>query len=273
MSDSEHTRSRRPALRKLTADLAELRHELVDVDDPGLGDHVDVLDWLQRLCVRTLGQVHSSRYETIGENFIPDSKGREGSLLAALLSPEHRRREMDEQLAREVRAEFSNRTIGTARHPAFRSLRKDAGSYVGEPDDDGRGDPGFEPEQQRYTGMRPVLDELAGYQSDALHQFVEGFDAKEEVLDWGDTLELATHGEPVLEDRPGQFATRCYAEPPMRELLLGERAYHERARETYAAMWLLPAFNRGVQDLAGRSAEEPTFDNSSDMGEPPGWKS
>jgi hypothetical protein len=61
---------------------------------------------------------------------------------------------------------------------------------------------------------------------------------------------LATHGE--IDET---FIARCVREPSTRTVLLEDSA--REARELFAAHYLLPMFNAGVRDLAGRSGEAP----------------
>jgi hypothetical protein len=100
--------------------------------------------------------------------------------------------------------------------------------------------------------MRPALDELEDNQQKALRQLLNGFESQQDILEWGDTLQLATHGE-----LPDDLITRCYSESATAAMLCGDSRTDERARELFAAKFILPAYNAGVRDLSGRATEQP----------------
>jgi hypothetical protein len=245
MTDVEAPDSRRPALVKLTRDLRDLREELV----AGFESRRDVLEWLQRLAVRTLGTLSQSWFDEWGRQF-RSTPGEQKVLVAGLMRPDARVREMDDETAESLRLRLAASTIRPAYHRAYRHLRRDAGEYVG--DDAGYGDAGHDPHVQRFIAMRPALDELEAYQQAVLADLIGGLDDREELLDWGDDVQQATHGE-----IPERFISRCYEEGSTRDLLLREDDVGERGRELFAATFVIPFFNRGVRDLSGRSAEEP----------------
>ena len=245
-TEGEVPDSYRPALVKLTSDLEEMSEEMMD----GFSSRADVLDWMQRLTVRTLGELPQRWYHELARQFrgCPAS-GKERTLLGAMLVPAARQRDLDEDTARELRSRVIALTIKPAYHRAYRRLRKDAGEYV---DEENGTVSGHSPHVQRYIAMRPAIDELERYQRDAMTAVLEGFDDREEILDWGSEVELATHGE-----IGSAFVARCYREESTASMLTSGRAVDKRARELFVAHHLIPQYNRGVRDLAGRAKEQP----------------
>ncbi len=113
--------------------------------------------------------------------------------------------------------------------------------------------------------MRPALDELDSRQEEAITQLVAGLEDSSAIIDWGETVELATHGEVNSVDKPewvsgtseGDLITRAHTEPQTRRLLTSTSREMRPARELFAAVHLVPAMNRGVRDMAGRAGELP----------------
>jgi len=250
--ESDATEFVRPALVRLKLDLEQLETELYD----GFGRRRDVLDWMQRLCVRTLGRTRQEFIEGLGRQFrgrVDDR--RERVLLSALLVPAARERDLDAEVVKELRERLNATVLAPAYHRALRHLRKDAGEYIDSAQESTAS--GHDPQVQRYIAMRPAVDELDDNQSNVLETVLDGFDEPADILEWGRDLELATHGE-----IPDDFTRRCYVEQSTRRMLLSGARADERARELFAATYLMPAFNRGVRDLVGRAGEQP--DDSSD---------
>ncbi|WP_276253593.1 hypothetical protein [Halomontanus rarus] len=247
MTNDDVLESHRPALKKLALDIQGLRKELLT----GFGSRREVLEWSQRLTVRTLGEIRTSWYLELARQFrgVPSS-GDERALLSALLTPAARSRELDPETADALRERLAAVLLGPSEHRAFRRLRRDATEYV---DERGAGDTsGHDPLKQRYIAMRPALDELDAYQGRVLAQCVDGLEDQSTILEWGDDLELATHGE--LDD---DFLERCYREPSTVTMLTSSSDDQKRARELFAATYLVPAYNAGVRDLTGRAKELP----------------
>lgn len=234
----------RPSLVRLTEDVREELHNLM----VGFESRRELLEWAQRLTVRTLGAVDDVVYLDLWRALrAPDQ---ERVLLGVLLDDAEilDRHGITHSHARETRRRIAADRIMPAAHAAFRSLRKDAGEYV----DDAQASQ-HDPMTQRYIAMRPALDELDDRQADVLERVLEGFDEPEEILDWaGREVDLATHGE-----IPDEFSRRCYKERSTRMPLLADDDRLERVREAFAAKHLVPAFNRGVRVLAGRASEMP----------------
>jgi len=245
------TESFRPALERLTLDVADMRTALFD----GFDDRTAVLRWERRLVVRTLGELPDRVIGGVARQYRidTDSAEAEPTLLAALLEPDARRRDLADDAARALRERFWGTFVVDAYHRAFRKLRKDTGEYF---DREETGPAGHDPRVQAYVAMRPALDELEAYQQQALDECLAGFADGEAILEWAETVEQATHGE-----LPDRFVARCYDERSTRRLLTGDLEGASTGRELFAARFLLPAFNEGVRDLAGRTGETPADDS------------
>jgi hypothetical protein len=239
------TETVRPSLVSLAIEIRELERELL----AGLESRRSVLEWCQRVIVRTLGSVDDRVYRELGRHYA-SARGGEGPLLAAVLTPDARSRDLDDETARDLRERFLATYVGPGFRSAFRTLRKSAGEYI-EPSTDEND--AHHPDGQRWIAMRPSLSELDTYQRETLRQCLDGFETPGKILEWSTGVTLATHGE-VSGDG---FLERCYAEKGSRELLLASDSASESAREHFAAYHLLPRYNAGARDLVGRSGELP----------------
>lgn len=228
----------RPALVTMSRDVQELVAEL----RAGLADEDEVIRWLRRATIATLGELDAEVYDGFARQWL----GGQGLLLAALLVPARRRRRVPADVEKAVRERLAARYVLPAYHRAFRRLRTDATEYADEADEGDLHDP----ERQTHTAMRPALDELATWQERALEALLDGFDERGDVLEWAEDLELATHGE-----LPETFAMRCYHETSTVSILLGEDDVAERARRQFAVHHLLPRYRAGVRTLSRRAGE------------------
>ncbi|GGL26124.1 hypothetical protein GCM10009037_07190 [Halarchaeum grantii] len=267
MTEHDGTRSRRPAEVQVVTQLSAERDQLLE----GFTSRRAVIRWGQRVAVRTLGQVPQDRYRQLARSFKPDNNAQEGVLLAAFLRSGARTRDLDDEVARGLRERWAADVLGTVSVRAFRSIRKDAGEYIGDSEDDGSSDVGYDPASQSFA-MRPALSELDDVQADTLGMLLGGLEDRRQILDWGDYLTSATRGEPVDPDLgTGAFVPKCYRESSTVRALTDPGEEYERFREMFAAKWLLPAFNRGVRDLTNRTAEEPDGGDDSGPAEAPSW--
>lgn len=257
IADLDASESHRPALEKLVADLKDLERELLD----GFNSRAEVLVWLQKLCVRTLGQVPDDWYREVSNAFTGGDENRERMLLSLLLSEDRRVRRLDEDRVKAARSRVSAMTVRPSLHRAVRHLRSDAGEYV---DDDRGSTSAHDPNKQRYIAMRPALNELEDRQRGVLVRFLSGFEDTQAIVEWTGDVEVATHGE--IDDT---WTTRVVSESSTMRVLLSDRDVDRRARETVAAHFLLPAFNAGARDLFGRSIE--TVDAETETKEAPDW--
>jgi hypothetical protein len=237
----ERPRPFRPALVTLSDDVRDRVDEL----QSGLSSEDRVLEWVQELTIRTLGNLDPLVYADLARQY----RGPQGVLLAAFLQPGARRGRMNglgEETAQAVRERFLAKFVYPAHRQAFRELRTDATEYV---DDAGDGD-AHEPHRQTFIAMRPALSELEQWQERALSRLLDGFDERGDILDWAPDLVLATHGE--LEEG---WVTRCYEEESAVAVLLGDSEEHARGRRLMAAHHIIPRFRDGVRVLAGRAGE------------------
>lgn len=242
----EPTQSARPALVKLTNDVNELHGRLM----AGLDSRRDIVEFSQQLTIRTLGEIPDSFYEELARELRFPVGSDQSPFIASLLHGSARDRDMREDAVDDLRREVWMQVVYPAFHRAMRKLRKDAGEYI----DDPQGGPGNHAASlQRYIAMRPALDELNHKQEEVLQACLDGFEDRDAIVEWTSDLELATHGE-IHED----FAPRCYKESSATLILTApDNAVAARGRELFAATYLLPYFNKGVRDLAGRAGEQP----------------
>jgi hypothetical protein len=228
----------RPALVTMSRDV----RGLIDEVRGGLEDEAEVVRWLRRATIATLGELDVKVFSGLSRQF----QGGQGVLLAALLVPAPRRRQVSRDVEQAVRERLAARYVLPAYHRAFRELRTDATEYA---DDAADGD-AHDPERQTFTAMRPALDELATWQERALEALLDGFSERGDVLEWAEDLELATHGE-----IPESFAMRCYHEESTVAVLTGDDPVAARVRRQIAVHHLLPAFRDGVRTLSRRAGE------------------
>lgn len=238
--------SRRPALRKLSNDVDELLSELED----GLESEQAVLRWLRESIPALLGETETSFYLRFARQWRSD----DGVLLDALLTADARRQPLEEVVVDEVRRRIAVSVIEPAFDRAFRTLRDDSTTYVGAPDESTTSSAEHEPSKQTHTAMRPEIDEFANYQETAIRQLLAGLGSDDEIRRWGQLVEIASFGE-VREG----FVRRIVEERSTRQLVTttSPSPQTRRAREMFAAYYLLPAFNDGIDELRRRTKEEP----------------
>jgi hypothetical protein len=262
--------SRRPAEEVLKSQLQAERERLLR----GFESRPEVLRWGQRIAVRTLGQVPRERYHQLAKSFRPDKKYAEGLLVAAFIDEKARTRPLSADAADGLREEWAADVLAPTQVRSFRDLRKDAGEYIGDADTESTSasEPPVADPKDEAPAMRPALEELDADQGAALEMALGGLEDKTAILLWGDYLTQATRGEPVDPDRGvGAFIQKCYHEPSTVKLLTDTSDAYQRARQEFLCYWLLPAFNRAVQDLTRRTAEEPRETDDGGTGETPGW--
>lgn len=231
----------RPALVTLSEDVRERVTELRE----GLSSEDRVLRWLQEMTIRTLGRLDSRVYTDMTRQF----RGQQGVLLAALVVPAKRRgqnRGLDTATAEKLRERLLANYVLPAHRDAFRQLRRDATEYIDAAGDDDS----HAPDRQKFVAMRPALTELEQWQERVLDDLLAGFDERGEILDWGQDVLLATHGELGKE-----WVTRVHEEDSTVEVLTGDSPRHKRARRLFAAYHVLPQFRAGVRVLSGRAGE------------------
>ncbi|MFB6179568.1 MAG: hypothetical protein ABEI77_07595 [Halorientalis sp.] len=246
--------SYRPSLVKLLRDLRELRKNLRS----GFESRRAVLDWLRRLTVRELGEVDQHFYHEIGRAFRSPYGDTERTVLSILLTGSERQREVSSEHVDAIRGGIEARVITPALEQAYRSLRQDATEYVDDTEDSEH-----DPSIQRFPAMRPYIAEIEGWQRDCLGRFLDGFDNRNELLDWYEVFLKATHGERVrvLEDGElveiEEVGRKLWDETATARVLVSDTDRARYGREIYAATLVIPTFNAGVRDIASKAGELP----------------
>lgn len=237
----------RPSLSNLDRRQQDILDELVD----GFGSQKDVIRWVQRLGIVTLGR-------------LPDRWTREAPLSRSMLSllivtPERREHAVNDEppdldVAREFREELAGKLL-PYHNEAVRDFRESAVEYL---NDDERPDPA----KAESVAHRPSLSELDERQRRALDALLEGrIESRRDVVGWARSLNLATEGEigDLASDGDRGFLDRVVGERGTLAVLVvdeSEPASHETARIRFAAYHLLPAFNAGVRSLWSRAGED-----------------
>ncbi|MFB6368437.1 MAG: hypothetical protein ABEJ00_02380 [Gemmatimonadota bacterium] len=233
----------RPAVAKLTHDQADL---LVDVL-AGFDSRREVLEWEQDLVIATVGQLEDSWYTRTAAD---------APVVSALLGePWGTVDEIQPELALEIRRGIVAQDLLPAFHAAHETARWAAVERVDHLADDPETDvdpDALDPQSQEYPLMRPAFGELDGQQESALEQLLEGFGSPEDLLSWGLQVVSASY---ATIDR--ETVTQPYFELPIRERMIGQDPGPEERfiRESWAAEYLLPAFNRAADALAERTTE------------------
>lgn len=245
-----------PALPTLVGDVVSLLESL----EHGFSGKDEIVLWFGNVVVKTGGEIESVVLEDIARQLRTEP---EGPVVAAFLTPSARSRELGSETTRRIRESFRARFLIPALHRALRALRKSATEYgTGGTGDGSRNDGGpTDPDRQKFTAMRPGLDELARYQERALRALLAGFDSEADLLAWIELMELATHGE-----IPEEWSAKAYRENGAREMLLGSEPEHERARRAFAAWFALPLFRDGIRSRRRRAGEIPSHVGKDDGG-------
>lgn len=263
-------RYRRPAEAQLPQTFESLRVDLLD----GFESREAVLLWLQELAISTLGQVATPRYADFAHEFRPDTNANEGVVLASFLNSKARTRDLADDVARSARRQWWANVIVPVQSNSMRALRKDAGEYVGKMQDD---TPDHDEAGERIDNetrhQRPALEELHTFQQKTLQRLLgDALDDREAILDWGEDLVLATRGEPITDGRsPGELIRDLHNDPSGDRIMCSTQPAWVRHRQTWICRQILPAFNRAVQDLTKRTAEEPTETKDTSKATTPGW--
>lgn len=260
--DEDALESHRPSLLRLTKDAEAIISGAQDLPGhvgfngtliDGFPSREDVLWWLQAVCVRTLGQIEMRFVSSVGDQFVGvgGPRSQEPVLLSALLDDDTRDSpDIDAAAAEDVRMRIAAEIILPAYHRAFRHLRKDANEYIDDlPSNDSEEHRSL---KQRYIAMRPALDEMDAWQTRVLSRALDGLADRAAIIEWTQWIELATHGE-MWEG----FPRRCFKEDSTVEMLTGDQDRDRRARQAFAAGYLLPMFCLGVRDMSGKAGELP----------------
>ena len=232
----------RPATAKLTHDQADLLVDLL----AGFDSRREVLEWEQELVIQTVGQLQDDWYTRLASD---------APTVSALLGrPWGPCETMPAELAVEIRRGIVAKDLLPAFHAAHEVARWAAVERVDHLDDDADGDDvdPIDPRDQEYPLMRPAFGEIAGQQERALEQLLEGFESAEALLAWSLQVVSASYAQIERET-----VTRPYFETALRRRLVGQDPTKQErfVRESWAAEFLLPAFNRAADALGQRASE------------------
>jgi hypothetical protein len=242
----------RPALAKLVDDQSRAVARMI----VGFGSRRDLLEWLQSLTVRTLGELDDEWYPTAASR---------PNVVAAMLRgrPWGVSSGFSPRESKEIRRRIAASKVLPACHEAIRAFRWNAVERVDHLDESDESDaaPVNDPTEQRYPAMRPALRELQRSQEWALDELLDGFGSGDAILMWSSKVAEASYAMVDAETLEG-----AYHERPIREAMLGDVAAEEIAgvdparyaaevRLSWAAEYLLPAFNGAARAVASRSEE------------------
>ena len=193
MSDAQQTPNVRPALETLKRDQMALLTGEDDRDLPalrmGFESRRAAIEWYQAASVRTFG--------FIADEFAPINLCRDTTLLQALITSEKRERWVftDEPLSFEAafghRRWIETQLLGPASNRAYNQLRKMAGEYI---DDEDQQLAHYDPEEQDHVAMRPGFQQKDQQQRVALRELWVGFESEEALRDWIHYLDEPTNG-------------------------------------------------------------------------------
>lgn len=234
----------RPASAKLAHDQSDLLVDLLE----GFSSRREVLEWEQELVIQTVGQLQDDWFTRLASD--------PPTVSALLGEPWGPTEAMPPELAVEVRRGIVAKDLLPAFHAGHEIARWAAVERVDHLDDDRDGDAPdpIDPQRQQYPLMRPAFGEMQGQQQAALDSLLTGFETPEELLAWALRVVSASYAQ--IERTT---VTAPYFELPLRRHLLGTQP-DERdrfVRESWAAEYLLPAFNRAA-DALGQRAQEVT---------------
>lgn len=233
----------RPALTKLSRDQSDLLGEFVD----GFQDRADFLDWTTRAIVQTLG--------TIPDKWYLRRANSPADLSVLVVGDERAKWTADDAdpvsagKAATCRRAVASMDLVPAFRDAYRSVRWNATEYLQDEYDDLQPDARV----QGNPVMRPAFAILGDRQSWTLRTCLQGFESVDELTAWTHMLTDATVGEIGAD-----LARDVSADRATRRMLLttpSDRPGGPVFRESFAAKFLLPAFNAAARELADRSGE------------------
>jgi hypothetical protein len=231
----------RPATETLTRDQLEVAVDLLE----GFADRRDLLEWQQRALVAALGRLEDEWHRSLATS--PEVVSHlTGTAFLLEESP-------NPATCEEVRRSVLAKDLLPAFHEAHRQFRWSAGdrvAHLGDDEDDAPSE--VDPSNQAHPAMRPELGELDEQQTWALSALLDGFDSAEELLVWTVRVTRASYAE-----LDAQAAERAYFEAETREVMLAGASDTRAswAREGWAAVYLLPAFNAAARELMDHASE------------------
>ncbi|AXG06578.1 hypothetical protein DU500_09140 [Haloplanus rubicundus] len=227
----------RPALANLSRRQQRVLASLLD----GFESRRDVLQWMQDVVIATVGALD-------GEWFV--TRATDASIMSALLGEGWgTARALEDGTPEEVRRGIAAQDILPAVHQAQRKFRWSASEYYDDPDHD----PSDLTDDPDAPGMRPALKVLDEQLSWALDQLLEGFESDEAFLAWGERAIQMSYAEvdsEAVED--------AFFETEVRRRMTDRTDARARfVRESWAAEYLLPGFNRAAARVASHTSEVP----------------
>jgi len=233
----------RPALANLSRRQQRVLASLLD----GFESRREVLRWMQELVVATVGALEDDWFVT---------RATDASIMSALLGkPWGTSRGLSEGTPEEVRRGIAAQDILPAVHQAQREFRWTATEYY----DDDDVDADDLAEDPDAPGMRPALKILDEHLSWALDRLLEGFEDDEAFLAWGERAIQVTYAE-----LDSEVVEQAFFETEARRRMTARGDDRARfTRETWAAEYLLPGFNRAAARVASQTSEVPEREQSS----------
>lgn len=246
--------SHTPAL----SDLQQRQHQLRDDLRAGFADRRGILLWQQRVGTYTLGRVPDDWHESI----LTD-RWRSAALLANQAARDDMSEHApDDATAMQVRDTIRQEDLLPSFRSALAFMRSAAVDWNEEPVDHTK---------QKFTALRPRVDQLASGQRKALEWALDIQDGRErtdhpgpiesraDILDWCDQLMYATAGY-LPRELVDQVSSP--ASPWWRALLGGGGVL----LELLLAGDVLPAMNAAIRDAAESGEESPQRDTPSTTG-------
>ena len=226
----------RTALDKLSTDQRALLTELLE----GFDSRADVLRWMAALTIQTLGVLDDAWYR---------SRATDSPTMSYLLGEPWGlvERDVDAATAREVRRGMAALDLLPATQRAHHAFRWTATDWY---DGDKRDTP--DAEKLRDPAMRPELGRLEEHMTWSVDRLLEGFDSREAFLSWGQRVVQASYAE--LE---AEVVRDAYFEEPVIDAMTGDTNRDAFTRETWCAVYLLPAFNRAASSTSSHASEVP----------------
>jgi len=234
--------STRPALRAVQYDQAAI----VNRPLKGFRSPVGIIRWLQRAAVVSLGELPDELFE--------DLVLRDETMRQALLTSESRsawfHEPIPDELADELRRDLVAVHLAPACVSAYSSLEATATEYTERDvyDSDSYSPTDLDPENQRFTAMRPGYDEIDRDQRACLRAYWGGFDSRDDLLDWLTSLESPTNSQ-----IPSDFTSEVLHDEVAVEYLCNRVENQQKAKtyqEWFIGAHVLPAFAAGVRDLS-----------------------
>ena len=228
-----------PALSRLALDLREYRKELL----AGFTDREAVLRWTVGATGATLGRLPTTFLEAVHESFVTDAAtNTHPPLVAALVDVDAG---VPEVTARTFRERLAARLYAPAASQAIRVLRQDAQEVA--PSRDGSV---IDPEQERHAAMRPSLSQIEAHQQRATEALLDGFADMDQLLAWGDVVDLATHGE-----LPNDWLASVASSPSTLPLLVVDDPHEHRVAREIIGAWLLRHYAAGTRSRYRHAGE------------------